>query len=139
MVRVYKSKVDLWLGALLWLSIVMCFIPLVSVIPAGTKGEIAMAIITLLVGAGIPLWLMLTTCYILSDTNLLVKSGPFRWQLALKDIHHVAPTRNPLSSPALSLDRLKIDYGHYQSLMISPKNKTEFMQDLEARCLAVRE
>ena len=135
MVQVYKSKIDLWLGAVLWVAIVLCFIPLLSAIPSGTPGEILMAVITMLVGAGIPLWLIANTRYILSDTDLLIKSGPFRWRLALGDIHNISPTRNPFSSPALSLDRLKIDYGHYQSVMISPKNKTEFLQDLEARRL----
>jgi hypothetical protein len=46
----------------------------------------------------------------------------------------VVPTRNPLSSPALSLDRLHIRYGGSRmGIMISPVNKAVFLQDLAAR------
>ena len=35
---------------------------------------------------------------------------------------------NPISSPALSLDRLEISYGSQKKIMISPKDKTGFLQ-----------
>ena len=52
----------------------------------------------------------------------------------MNEIKTVTPTSNPLSSPALSLDRLQINYGRWGSIMISPKDKEAFIQDLEKRC-----
>ncbi|MFQ5610075.1 MAG: PH domain-containing protein [Woeseiaceae bacterium] len=41
------------------------------------------------------------------------------------------PTRNPLSSPALSLDRLKITYGpKNRKVLVSPADKESFVQAL---------
>ena len=63
-----------------------------------------------------------------------VSDGPIRWRVRLDSIEEVVPTRNPLSSPALSLDRLRIRYsGSRMGIMISPENKAIFMQDLAAR------
>jgi hypothetical protein len=50
----------------------------------------------------------------------------------------VVPTRNPLSSPALSLDRLRIEYGQGRAIMISPADKGPFLRALEERRMAVR-
>jgi hypothetical protein len=38
-----------------------------------------------------------------------------------------------LSSPALSLDRLKIDYSDARSIMISPEDRERFLADLKSR------
>lgn len=83
------------------------------------------------VGVGLPLWLLLSTHYTLEPRQLIVRSGPFKWCIALADITAITPTSNPLSSPALSLDRLRIDYGRGRSLMISPRNKEQFLHAVE--------
>lgn len=80
-----------------------------------------------------PLWVLTSTRYTLTATDLHVASGPFRWSVPLRDVRAVTPTRNPLSSPALSLDRLRIDYGRRRWLMISPIDKEGLVRELEAR------
>jgi hypothetical protein len=40
----------------------------------------------------------------------------------------VAPTRNPLLSPALSMDRLKVSYGKCKSILMSPADKEGFLR-----------
>jgi hypothetical protein len=37
-----------------------------------------------------------------------------------------------LSSPACSLGRLRIEYGRSRSILISPKNREDFLRELEA-------
>ncbi|WP_171258493.1 PH domain-containing protein, partial [Acinetobacter pittii] len=57
----------------------------------------------------------------------------FRWKININDITRIEPTHNPLSSPALSLDRLKIYYrkdGRVATVMISPKDKESFLNTL---------
>ena len=52
--------------------------------------------------------------------------------MPLAAIASVEPTRNPLSSPACSLGRLRIRYGAKQ-IMISPLDRVGFLRALAAR------
>ena len=83
-------------------------------------------------------WVLAATDYTLTDTDLRVRSGPFRWRVPLHEIRSIAPTHNPLSSPALSLDRLRIEHGERKWLMISPRDKDGFLRELESRRAALR-
>lgn len=134
MERVYTSKIDTWFALVLVAVVSVFFIVFVSVLMSGKTSAILLAIPALIVGAGFPLWLMKSTNYTLSDKTLLVRCGPFKWRVPMNEIKSVTPTSNPLSSPALSLDRLQINYGRWGSIMISPKDKEAFIQDLEKRC-----
>lgn len=133
MKQVYTSKIDTWLALVLVGVVAACLIAFVFALRTGSISTIAVTLPALIIGAGLPLWLMTSTAYTLSNTTLLVKSGPFKWQVPIEQITSITSTFNPLSSPALSLDRLRIDYGRGQSIMISPKDKDQFIQDLEAR------
>lgn len=133
MEQVYPSKIDRWLGIVLLGAALACVIAFVFALRTGGIMAILATLPALIIGAGLPVWLMTSTNYTLSDTTLLVKSGPFKWQVPIEQITSIKPTSNPLSSPALSLDRLRIDYGRDRSIMISPKDKRQFLQDLEAR------
>lgn len=133
MEQVYTSKIDTWLALVLVGTVAACLIAFVFAFRTGSISAIAATLPALIIGAGLPIWLMTSTTYTLSNTTLLVKSGPFKWQVPVEQITSITPTSNPLSSPALSLDRLRIDYGRGQSIMISPKDKGQFIQDLEAR------
>jgi hypothetical protein len=46
------------------------------------------------------------------------------------EIESIRPTHNPLSSPALSLDRLNIELHTGRNILISPKDKSGFLQAL---------
>lgn len=80
------------------------------------------------------IWLPIFSTYYVVETNILViKSLIFRWKINIDDITQIEPTHNPLSSPALSLDRLKIYYmkdGRMATVMISPKDKESFLNTL---------
>jgi len=133
MAEVYPSKIDKWLKLTLSASALVCAFAFIATLLAGDQRVTLIILPAVLLGAGLPLWLMKSTRYILSDTTLLVRSGPFRWVIPVGDIEQITPTSNPLSSPALSLDRLRIDYGRGRSVMISPLRKSEFLDDLQAR------
>ena len=71
--------------------------------------------------------------YEISPPDLLIRSGVTRFRIPLSSIESVQPSRNPYSSPALSLDRLKIDYkkkGKLCFILISPENKKGFLNEL---------
>jgi hypothetical protein len=49
------------------------------------------------------------------------------------DIHQIKrieETNSPLSSPAASFDRIEITYNKFDSVIISPKEKLGFIQDI---------
>lgn len=74
-----------------------------------------------------------STYYVVENSTLVIKSLVFRWKINIDDIIQIEPTYNPLSSPALSLDRLKISYmknGRIAKVMISPKDKEGFLNTL---------
>ena len=79
------------------------------------------------------LWLYLTTRYTITADTLWVKSGPFSWVILLEEIYTIESTRNPASSPALSLDRLLIRYGGGSEIMVSPADKAGFMAAIKKR------
>jgi membrane protein YdbS with pleckstrin-like domain len=130
---VFASKVDGWLAAVLILSALVSLGAAGFLLLTDPSGGLAVAAVLVLLGVALPLWLMASTRYTLTDSELRVVSGPFRWRVPLREIRAVTATRNPLSSPALSLDRLRIDYGRAQWLMISPREKENFLRELEVR------
>lgn len=132
---VYPSKRDAWLVVLLWLSVLGMVAAMVALwVQSAPLGLRAVMTIVLPVVAVFTLWVLYSTSYTLDGEELVVRSGPFRWTVGLDSIEEVFPTRNPLSSPACSLDRLRIRCrGSRSDIMISPENKSTFLQDLVAR------
>lgn len=129
---VHPSKIDTWLLAVLGLVIAISAYASYEVLGAATQAAWWSAIVTAALGMGLPLWILGSTRYILDARQLRVRSGPFSWRIPLHEITAVSPTRNPLSSPALSLDRLRIDYGNGRAVMISPLDREGFLRDLAA-------
>lgn len=134
---VFRSKVDAWLAATIIAAALVSVAAAVAV-AVGTglvqSPSLAVALAALLlIGAVLPLWILRSTYYTLDARYLYVRSGPFRWRVPLQDIRAVRPTRNPLSSPALSLDRLRVEFGRGGSIMISPGDKDGFLTELERR------
>lgn len=80
------------------------------------------------------LWMWLTTYYVLDESNLVIKYGPFKKIIPLNTIKSVKKSMNPLSSPALSLKRLEIVYSQNNMVLISPKDRDEFMKILSKHC-----
>ncbi len=84
-------------------------------------------------GAAFIWWVMLTTYYVVGETDLLIRCGPLRITILLDEIDRIVPTRDASSSPAMSLDRLRISYhrgGKEQTVMVSPRDKSEFLRQV---------
>ena len=131
----FSSKRDAWLVCSLWLSIigmgagalVIWWAPASLIFRASMSGFLAL-------GAAFIVWLMNSTTYRLTDRSLVVRAGPFRWTIDLHSIEAVFPTRNPLASPALSLDRLRIVHRASSfGIIVSPEDRAEFLRQIAAR------
>jgi hypothetical protein len=138
--RVYPSKRDGWLELLIWISVmVMVVAALVVARQPGPAGVWLSFAGVLLGSAGFSLWILYGTSYRLVDRDLVVRSGPFRWRVPLDSMVEIAPSRNPTSSPACSLDRLQIScLDPRPGLLISPEDKRVFLQDLVSRAPGLR-
>jgi hypothetical protein len=107
---------------------VACVVPiLVTTIDIVIRMVVAGLVI--LIAVLVP-WVFTSTYYEVGTRELKVVSGPFRWRIPLKDIYRVTPSRAWWSSPALSLDRLCIEYGNSKWILVSPVRREEFMEAL---------
>ena len=131
---VFPSKVDGWLVALMAVPIGISVAAATAALlahPPLPAGLIVVGVEVLVLGLG--LWTFRSTLYQVTDREVIVRSGPFRWTIPISDVESVRPSRSPLSSPALSLDRLEIRYAGGRRLMISPKDREGFLIALVAR------
>ncbi len=136
----FKSKRDAWIVALIWagalLSVVGALAQFTSTAPFLTR---AAMLVFLGSAAAFMLWVLYGIDYTLTDENLLIRCGPFRYRIPLAEIDSVSPSRNPLSSPACSLDRLLIKWNDERKrILISPSRKTDFLRELNSCCAQLR-
>lgn len=119
----FKSKVDRWL---LYLLIAVMVFEVVVMSVAATQADTALEATTLVI-VGLLGSMLIGTHYTVDGNTLRIACGPFRWKVPVDAIESVEPTRNPLSSPALSLDRLRIRYGK-RRILVSPADKVGFLR-----------
>lgn len=122
----FPSKRDLWLTLLTWGILGLAMVPAVT-----APDRIGLYILiptALFVG-----WILLRTGYTVEGQDLKVVSGPFRYTVPIRDIRKMRRTRNPLSSPALSLDRVEISFGEGKKIMVSPADREGFVRALRAK------
>jgi uncharacterized membrane protein YeaQ/YmgE (transglycosylase-associated protein family) len=132
----FRSKVDMWLLLTLLAGALAAFLGAAFALRAGV-GWLVPTLIGL-VGAALPFWILLSTKYTVDQGQVRIQSGPFRWCIWAPGITRITPTRSPLSSPALSLDRLRIEYeSGKKSLLVSPVEPEAFIRAVQAaRCAA---
>lgn len=124
----FPSKIDAWLIAagFAGMTAAVVAIGFSLYFEPGSPATILALLLVLLVFALVASTFLYTYYEVDRDT-LTVRSGPFRWRVPLDAIDSVKPTRSPLSSPALSLDRLDIRYGK-RRIMVSPADRRGFLK-----------
>lgn len=130
----FKSKIDWWLlliFVVITANIIFKIHQEVHHSSIGTNFSHLMIYSLVIVVIWLPIF---STYYVVEKNILFINSLVFRWKINIDDdITQIEPTHNPLSSPALSLDRFKISYmknGRMTSIMISPKEKEDFISTL---------
>lgn len=129
-VRVYRSMVDWWLAVLTIGGLGLGLI--VVAVAAWSEGDpLSLGIfLSVLVMVGILAW---PVTYTLTEDELVVRSGVLRWRVRFTEVEGVVATRAMWSSPAWSLDRLRVDYGKGRWILISPERREEFVRELKGR------
>lgn len=125
--KVYKSEVDIWLALLV-------IVPVFLAVIAALKSSEWIAAVVLLLCIVFILYIFYTTKYTINEDVLTVKLGFIvNIVIPVSGIKSVKKTNNPLSAPALSLNRLEIKYGNkYDYTLISPVNREDFIKQLLA-------
>lgn len=130
----YNSKIDTWLLVLTGLVLSsMLFRGLMALRFSTTYAAMvlgAFAVIVLIV------LLFAYPCrYTFMDDHLLIQSGAIRMRIDYADITGIAPSRSLWSAPALSLQRVRIEFaGRFQ--LVSPMQRERFIEELKARIAA---
>ncbi len=125
MENVYKSKIGLEI-----------VIPLAALLGAVLVATLSgnpswLGVVIVLCFVGFVVHMFMTTDYSITGNDLTVRcSFLFNKTIDINTIKRISETNNPLSSPAISLDRLEIRYGVSNSVMISPQRKQEFINAL---------
>lgn len=125
MKKIYKSKIGLELA-------IPLFLLFGTVLTLSINHESSwIGIITLLPVVVFVVHMFMTTNYTIESNKLTIKCGfLYNKNIDIKTIEKITETNNPLSSPATSLDRLEINYRKFDTVIISPKKKREFVDDL---------
>jgi len=126
MKKIYKSKIGLELAIPLVLVFGTVLTLTISQEPSWIGIVIFLPVILFVVH------MFMTTEYTIDNDKLTVKCGfLYNKTIDIKSIRKITETNNPLSSPATSLDRLEINYGKFDSVLISPKQKSEFINEIK--------
>ncbi len=127
----FKSKKDIWLAVSIWGVIILMFFMMI------TEQNIVVYIVGILNNA-LLLWLWFGTSYKIDDENLIVKNGPFKSTIDIKSIKKLRATKTLLAGPALSIDRIEIQYKRYDSVIVSPKEKNKFIESLLSKNKSIK-
>lgn len=129
----FPTKIDRWLVVVLLGGLVAMLLAVVTAArTAQTPAQLAGAVLALLGPIALVALLSWPTRYELRADELVIRSGVIRYRIPYGDIRGVTPSRNPLSAPAWSLDRLRIDRPKGYAL-ISPRDRPGFLAALAAR------
>ena len=132
---VYRTAVDWWLGLLLGsCQVLMIWI---AVEPILKTGKIAWGTLLMTIGFSIIIVPLFGIRYVLYSEHLLVSMSIYgKARVRYADIVDVKKTMNPLSSAAMSLRRIQIDYvedGVHRMILISPIKRKTFIKEIEER------
>jgi Bacterial PH domain len=129
--NVFRSKID-W-----WLILLVVGVPSLPRAIEWVRGPttippvsfwILMFVLALVVIALVPIR------YVIEGRTVSVQCGMLGWEyvaFSVEEVQSVRSTHNPLASPALSLDRLRIELGFRGNILISPQDKAGFLSALE--------
>ena len=127
---IYYSKVSY---TLLIVVFIVFFGPLIpKYIDEGFNSNMFLMTLALIILFGFVLHMFLNTTYKIEKGKLYIKCGFFNYNpVNIGEMKKVSKSSNIISSPAASFDRIEITYGKFDELIISPKHKTKFVEDLQ--------
>jgi Bacterial PH domain len=142
---VYPGKRDWWLAGIL------AVVASVQLVTGGTLIGMALvgAVYPLLIPGGIVLavgtlltWILFGTNYEITESSLIIRTGPIRWTVPLDAIAEVVPTGGWYAGPewsfSLAIRGLRVRYRKKNGrltwpLRIAPQDRAAFLLELSER------
>lgn len=122
--KIYKSKVS-------FVLLIIIFVVLFGVFFKAFQALQIIPILICVILNILILFLFFNTKYTISQTNLNVNASFLvNKNIDIMTINKITSSKSILSAPAASLDRLEIFYNSFDSVLISPKFKQQFVNDL---------
>ncbi|MFJ7666969.1 PH domain-containing protein [Lysinibacillus sp. NPDC097195] len=127
---VFTSRKDLWMGIIIW-TLIVAFI---WVLYQSTVVQInLLAIVTMIVMISFLATIWFNTRYKIENHTLNISYGVIKTTIDILDIQSIRHTTNPFVAPSLSVHRIEINYGTYQTIQISPKDLQAFVDVLQKK------
>jgi Bacterial PH domain len=129
----YRSKNDTWLISVIAASVILTILAGAALILFGEEIWLRFIGIVIIIASIVPVLLTTPISYTIDSSSLHVRAGYKHWSIPLQDIIAVRPVRDWISSPALSLNRVEIEYrdwGGNSFLLISPARTEHFLNEL---------
>lgn len=137
MVREFETAYDRRLVGVVIAAFVLPWILLAN---DAMNGQLPPDVIWAVIGATLFTAVLIRTMawpvrYVIDGDVLVVRSGFVKYRIVIGSILRIEPTRSVLSSPAWSLDRIRVFFrvggGLESSIMISPADRDGFLAALE--------
>lgn len=117
----FPSKKDAWLYPIYLAGVAACFAPFLA-------GRDYFLLFFTVPFAILLIWSWFTTGYKVEKEQIIIRYGPMKKRISIKDIRKITTTKNPLAAPALSFDRLEILYGsQFETELVSPREAQQFV------------
>lgn len=129
---VFRSRIDTWLVIVLVLSAAVALSAAGMLWRQGYGMALLLPVGIVGIGAALPIWILAGTRYSIVSAILHIRSGPFTWQIPIASITNITPSHSLISSPALSLRRLRVEYGAGKSVLVSPVDHQAFIHAIES-------
>ncbi|MGE7984457.1 PH domain-containing protein [Solibacillus sp. NPDC093137] len=121
---VFKSKVDIWM------AIIFILVPISMIYGVITEPSAVLLLVTAFVIVLLCI-LFFGTKYVIEKDELIVYAGIYKKRIPIQQIRSLRPSKNPLSAPAMSIDRIEITFDpHIQVILVSPKERELFVNKL---------
>jgi PH (Pleckstrin Homology) domain-containing protein len=129
----YKSKKDTWILVMIVGSMLVTVFAGAALILFAPEIWLRSIGLVIIFASLIPILLTTPVSYTIDGYNLHVRGGYQHWTIPLQNILAIRPSRNWIASPALSMDRLEIEYKDLEGtslLLISPERTDQFLNEL---------
>ena len=117
--KIYKSKIDWWF-------VIILIAALGTPIVLGIRSSEVIPILIFSVILSIIIYWLLTMRYKIDDRFLTIYST----KIDIHRIKKIQKSKSLLSSPAFSFDRIEISYNRADVILLSPKEREDFIQEL---------
>lgn len=126
---VYYSKISIGLLSFIFIALFSSFIPILF--DEELSIEVLIVLFFMMVLFGFILHMFLNTKYTIKGEELQIQCGFIKYKpIKIQSMKKISKTNNIISSPAASFDRIEITYGKFEEIILSPKDKHKFADEL---------